>query len=114
MTPQDMHDEPADGGLFAPDLHDRHHLWLKAILLAAWVVFSFGACYFARDLQAWTDGWPLGYWMAAQGAVLMFIALTLVYCVAMDQFEQQDSSHGPAKPGTSEAAAPASHGRAGR
>ena len=91
---QDMHDEPAQGEAFAPDLHDRHHLRLKAVLLAAWALVSFGACYFARDLQAWVDGWPLGYWIAAQGAVLMFIAITLVYCVAMDRFEQQDHGRG--------------------
>lgn len=91
--PRDVlpHEAPAGGGgAYAPDLHDIHHLWLKAVLLAVWVVVSFGACFFARDLQAWAQGWPFGYWMAAQGAVLMFMAIVVVYCVAMDQFERND------------------------
>ena len=50
-----------------PDLHDIHHLWLKAVLLAVWVAVSFGACYYARDLQALVPDWPLAYWFAAQG-----------------------------------------------
>ena len=81
---------PAGGGTFAPDLHDTHHLWLKAILLAVWVVVSFGACFFARDLQLLAGDWPLGYWMAAQGAVLMFMLIVVVYCGAMDRFERRD------------------------
>ena len=87
------HEAPAaDGCTFAPDLHDTHHLWLKALLLAVWVVVSFGVCFFARDLQALVEGWPFAYWMAAQGAVLMFMVVVLVYCVAMDQFERKDAA----------------------
>ncbi len=84
------HDEAAaGGGVFPPDLHDTHHLWLKAALLAVWVVASFGVTFFARELQALVTQWQLGYWMAAQGAVLMFIVIVLVYCWAMERFERQ-------------------------
>ncbi|MDA8519907.1 DUF4212 domain-containing protein [Acidovorax sp. NCPPB 4044] len=83
--------EPAAGAPFAPDLHDARHLWLKAALLLAWALVSFGACYFVRDL-AWRVGdWPLGYWIASQGAVLAFIAIVVVYCVAMNRFERADA-----------------------
>lgn len=89
LSDNDAHDgQAASGEQLPPDLHDAHHLWLKAILLAVWVVFSFGVCFFARDLQAWAQGWQIGYWMAAQGAVLMFIAIAVVYCVFMDWFER--------------------------
>ncbi len=84
--------EPEPARLFAPDLHDIRHLRLKAGLLLLWVLVSFGAAYFARDLQSFVAaGWPLGYWMAAQGAVVMFIAIVVVYCWAMDRFERQDA-----------------------
>lgn len=76
---------------FPPDLHDTHHLRLKALLLTVWVVFSFGTSYFARDLQALVPGWPAAYWMAAQGAVLMFLLIVVVYCLAMDYFERQQA-----------------------
>lgn len=105
FSDNEMHDEPASsGGQLPPDLHDTHHLWLKAVLLTVWVVFSFGVCFFARDLQAWAQGWQLGYWMAAQGAVLMFIGIAVVYCVVMDMFERsaQRTPRSPQPP-------PASH-----
>ena len=100
-----LHDDVASDGLpqafvaagnlveitFPPDLHDTHHLKLKALLLTVWVVFSFGTSYFARDLQALVPGWSAAYWMAAQGAVLMFMLIIVVYCVAMDHFERQQA-----------------------
>ena len=97
VHPTAPHDEArADGGVFAPDLHDTHHLWLKAVLLSVWVVSSFGVTFYARELQAWIPGGQLGYWMAAQGAVLIFMVLVLVYCGAMDYFERQDRLHASA------------------
>ncbi len=90
--PQPAPDEAfREGAPFAPDLHDARHLWLKAGLLLAWVLVSFVACYFARDLQVMVAGWPLGYWIAAQGAILAFLAITVFYCVAMDRFERHDA-----------------------
>lgn len=46
--------------------------------------------FFARDLQSiqfW--GWPLGYWMASQGIVLMFMAIVLIYAVLMGWIDRQ-------------------------
>lgn len=94
-----LHDDAADqappGGAFPPDLHDTHHLRLKAFLLIVWVVFSFGACYFARDLQTLVPDWPLAYWLASQGAVLVFLAIVVAYCLAMDRFERRERADGP-------------------
>ena len=78
-------------GPFPPDLHDVRHLWLKAGLLLLWVLVSFVAAYFARDLQRMLfGGWPLSYWIAAQGGVLVFIAIVVAYGWAMNHFERQD------------------------
>lgn len=97
--PQPAPDEAfREGAPFAPDLHDARHLWLKAGLLLAWVLVSFVACYFARDLQVMVAGWPLGYWIAAQGAILAFLAITVFYCVAMDRFERHDAGACAAAP----------------
>lgn len=79
---------PVEEGVFPPDLHDTHHLWLKAVLLAVWVVVAFGGAYFARVLQK--GGGQLGYWMAAQGSVLVFLAIVVVYSWAMARFERRD------------------------
>ena len=67
------------------------HLRLKAGLLVVWALVSFGACFFARDLSMVFNGWQLGYWIASQGAVVVFIAIVLVYARAMSYFEQRDA-----------------------
>ncbi|WCM89757.1 DUF4212 domain-containing protein [Acidovorax sp. NCPPB 3576] len=85
-------EEPGAGHPFPPDLHDARHLWLKAGLLLVWAAVSFGACYFARDLQVMVGDWPLGYWIASQGAVLVFIGIVAAYCAAMNHFERQDAN----------------------
>ena len=77
--------------VFPPDLHDGRHLRLKGALLLVWALVSFGVCFFARDLQWMVAGWPLGYWVASQGAVLVFMAIVLVYAVAMSAFERKDA-----------------------
>lgn len=81
-----------DGAAFAPDLHDVRHLWLKAVLLFVWALISFGACFFARDLSVKVAEWSLGYWIAAQGALIGFIAIAVIYCMAMSYFERQDAA----------------------
>ena len=81
---------------FAPDLHDARHLQLKGVLLLVWALVSFGICFFARNLQWMVAGWPLAYWMASQGAVLVFMAIVLVYAVAMSHFERQDAQQAAA------------------
>lgn len=52
---------------------------LHAGLLALWFVVSFGVVFFARDLQWVVAGWPVGFWFAAQGSVLVFIAIVVAY-----------------------------------
>lgn len=93
MQPLKKIPEAELAGPFPPDLHDVRHLWLKAGLLLVWALVSFVAMYFARDLEAViVGGWPLGYWIAAQGAVLIFLAIVVAYCWAMNRFERQDAA----------------------
>ena len=75
---------------FAPDLHDVRHLWLKGVLLTIWAMASFGVCFFARDLLFSVGDWPVGFWMASQGAVFVFLAVVVAYAAAMSHFERAD------------------------
>jgi hypothetical protein len=68
------------GGPFPPDLHDVRHLWLKGGCWLLWVLVSFVATFFARDLQ--TSWWGAGRWATGwppKGAVLVFIAIVVAY-----------------------------------
>jgi putative solute:sodium symporter small subunit len=71
--------------------HDPRVLALKAGLLAVWAVVTFGFCFFARDLQLMVGNWPFVYWMAAQGVVLIFIAIVATYARIMRRLAPQDS-----------------------
>jgi len=75
----------------AQEKHDPRVLALKAGLLAVWAIITFGFGFFARDLQFMLGDWPFGYWMAAQGGVLAFIAIVVTYATVMKRLAPQDS-----------------------
>lgn len=65
---------------------------LHAVLLSLWFAASFGVVFFARDLDAVVTGWPLGFWFAAQGSVLVFIAIVVFYAWRQNTLEGQASA----------------------
>ena len=69
-------------------------LVLKASLLALWAAVSFGFCFFAREFDFMVAGWPFNYWMAAQGAVLVFIAILAFYAWAMNRIDDAQQAAG--------------------
>ena len=79
------------GDAQAPEKHDPRVLALKAGLLLLWAVVAFGFSFFARDLQFIVAGWPFEYWMAAQGAVLIFLGIIVVYASVMKRLAPEDS-----------------------
>jgi len=59
---------------------------LSLALLAVWAFAGFGLVYFARDFNAYEFlGGPLGFWIASQGAVLVFLAIVIVFAVLMNR-----------------------------
>ena len=60
---------------------------MRAALLVVWALASFGVAFFARDLDQVLAGWPLNYWLAAQGAVLVFMGIVVLYAWWMNRGE---------------------------
>lgn len=60
-------------------------------LLVIWASVSFGAGILFRDfLDGWSiGGAPLGFWMAQQGAIYVFVLLIVIYCIAMTWLERK-------------------------
>lgn len=71
---------------------------LTAVLLLVWLMVSFGPSFFARDLSVMVGGWPLYFWMAAQGSILLFICIVVIYAWLMNRWEAQEAAAGRAIP----------------
>lgn len=68
---------------------------LHAGLLTLWFVASFGVVFFANDLQFVVADWPFGFWFAAQGAVLVFIAIVVVFAWVANRREGLEPGFDP-------------------
>jgi cation/acetate symporter len=68
---------------------------LHAGLLALWFAASFGVVFFARDLTAVVAGWPLNFWFAAQGSVLVFIGIVVAIAVIANRRDRRDGGPDP-------------------
>ncbi len=67
---------------------------LTAILLAAWLATSFLAVFFARELAGLTIfGWPLSFYLAAQGASLVYLAIVGIYAWRMRRLDRRHREH---------------------
>ena len=75
-----------------PRAEDARRRWhasqrITASLLALWFVVSFVVAYFARELSARVFGWPISFWVAAQGAPLVYLALVWFYARRMGRLD---------------------------
>lgn len=63
---------------------------LTAVLLTIWLALTFSVIFFARELSTLNFlGWPLSFYMAAQGAVLSYVVLLDVYGRRMRRLDRQ-------------------------
>jgi putative solute:sodium symporter small subunit len=63
---------------------------ITALLLGLWLATSFGTVFFARDLAHLTlFGWPLSFYMAAQGASLVYLAIIAGYALRMRRLDRE-------------------------
>ena len=61
---------------------------LTLALGLVWLAVNLAVPWFARELNAWQlFGLPLGYWLAAEGALFIYLAVIVVYALAMDRLE---------------------------
>jgi putative solute:sodium symporter small subunit len=72
----------------------RYNLRLTGSLLLIWFLVTFVATFFARELNRLVIfGFPLGFYVAAQGALLIYLALVAWYARCMNRLESELSRH---------------------
>ena len=85
---------PADAARHQRLLAARAAHWdrtrrLTAVLLVLWLATGFGTVYFARELARFSVfGWPLSFYMAAQGASLVSLAIIAWYAWRMHRLDR--------------------------
>jgi putative solute:sodium symporter small subunit len=78
------------------ELSERHreywhkNLVITAVLLAIWFIVTFVEAWFARDLNNATFiGFPLGFYMSAQGSLIVYVILIGVYAWYMNRLDKE-------------------------
>lgn len=67
----------------------QRNLRLTGVLLAIWFVVTFVLGYFARDLSFSFFGWPFSFWVGAQGALIVYMAIIWFYARSMNRLDQE-------------------------
>lgn len=74
--------------------HRRNEYWrrtrrLTSVLLATWFTTTFGVIFFARELSNFTlFGWPLPFYMAAQGLIVVYLVIVGIYARRMKRLDK--------------------------
>lgn len=74
----------------------RKNLRVTVILLAIWFIVTFVVGYMARDLAFNFFGWPFSWYMGAQGALIIYVAIIWYYARYMQRLDRE---HGVAEEG---------------
>lgn len=70
---------------------------LTLILLLAWAGVTLAVIFFARELSAISlFGWPVSFYMAAQGTLLVYLGIVALFAWRMRRIDQlcKDDDHG--------------------
>jgi putative solute:sodium symporter small subunit len=66
----------------------RRNLKLTSLLLAIWFVATFVVSWYARELNEIVIIGPLGFYMGAQGALIIYVAIIWFYARRMNQMDK--------------------------
>ncbi|MCU0936305.1 MAG: DUF4212 domain-containing protein [Gammaproteobacteria bacterium] len=72
----------------------RRTLALTAVLLAAWFIVTYVMAWFAPQLNEFRMlGFPLGYYMAAQGSLVIYVLIIAFYAWRMNRLDREYGVH---------------------
>lgn len=63
---------------------------LMFLMLLLWIFFSFGIHWFVKDLNTIVFlGFPLGFYMAAQGSLIAFVVMLFVFAAVQHGIDKK-------------------------
>jgi putative solute:sodium symporter small subunit len=67
----------------------RRNLVITGTLLSVWFLVTFVEAWFARELNSSMTflGFPLGFYMSAQGSLIVYVALIGIYALLMRRLD---------------------------
>jgi len=69
--------------------HWRRNLRLIGLLLAIWFLATFVIIWYARELnEIVIAGFPLAFYMGAQGTLIIYLVLVRIYATRMDELDE--------------------------
>lgn len=71
-----------------PHLHWRKNRRVISVLMLIWFLVTFVAAFFARDLDFDFFGWPFGFWVGSQGALMVYLAIVWGYASYMNHLDR--------------------------
>ena len=72
----------------------RKNLVITAILMAVWFVATFVEGWYARELNSVTFlGFPLGFYMSAQGSLVIYVVIIWIYQRYMNALDKVYDVH---------------------
>lgn len=81
-------------------LSERHHRYwdknvrMTALLMLIWFVVTYVVGFYARELNFTFFGWPFSFWVASQGALIVYVVIIWYYARYMNRLDQE---HGVAE-----------------
>mgnify|MGYP001330180786 CR=1 FL=1 len=69
----------------------RKNVTIMVVLLAIWAFVGLGCgVLFAKTLNQFSlGGFPLGFWFAQQGSIIVFIILILIYAILLNRLDNE-------------------------
>ena len=65
------------------------NLRITGLLLALWFFVTFVVLFFSRDLTFSFFGWPFSFWVAAQGALIVYCLIIWYYARYMNKLDKE-------------------------
>jgi putative solute:sodium symporter small subunit len=75
---------------------DQQRHWARTsslmwVMFALWVFFSFVVHFFVEYLNTFTFlGFPLGFYMAAQGSLVVFVVMLFLFAKRQDTIDREE------------------------